>query len=114
MVISQGEVWWIDFPVPIDSGVGYRRPAVVIQGDLLNRSRIRTVLCVPLSSNTKLAEAPGNVLLPARSTQLPKDSAAVVSQMTGVDRQRFLEPIGKISDRQVFQIFVGLDIVLGR
>ena len=114
MVISQGEVWWIDFPIPKDSSPGYRRPAVVIQGDLLNRSRIRTVLCVPLTSNTMLAEAPGNVLLPARSTNLPKDSAAIVSQITGVDRRRFLERVGMISERQLFQIFVGLDIILAR
>ena len=72
MVISQGEVWWADLPAPAGSGPGFRRPVVVVQGDALNRSRIATVVCVPLTSNLRWALAPGNVHLSARHTGLPK------------------------------------------
>lgn len=78
MVISQGEVWWADLPAPVGSGPGFRRPVVVVQGEALNRSRISTVVCVPLTSNLRWADAPGNVLLSARATGLPKDSVANV------------------------------------
>lgn len=64
-MIVQGEVWWADLPPPTGSGPGFRRPVVVVQGDALNRSRLATVVCVPLTSNLKWADAPGNVLLRA-------------------------------------------------
>jgi mRNA interferase MazF len=73
MVIAQGEIWWAEFPPPTGSEPGYRRPVVVVQGDALNRSKIATAVCVPLTSNLRWADAPGNVLLSARSTNLPKD-----------------------------------------
>ncbi|MCE2483523.1 MAG: type II toxin-antitoxin system PemK/MazF family toxin [Alphaproteobacteria bacterium] len=68
-------------PPPTDSGPGFRRPIVVVQGDALNRSRVATAVCVPLTSNLRWAEAPGNVLLTASMTGLPKDSVANVSQL---------------------------------
>ena len=63
MVISQGEVWWADLPAPVGSGPGFRRPVAIVQGDVLNRSRISTVVCVPLTTNLRWANAPGNVRL---------------------------------------------------
>src|SRR5450756_455675 len=90
MVIAQGEVWWADLPVPAGSGPGFRRPVVVVQGDSLNRSRVATVVCVPLTSNLRWADAPGNVLLVARATGLPKDSVANVSQIIALDKSCLL------------------------
>jgi mRNA interferase MazF len=86
MVIEQGEVWWADLPSPTGSGPGYRRPVVVVQSDYLNRSRLATVVCVPLTSNLKYAEAPGNVLLNARATGLPRDSVANPTQIVSLDK----------------------------
>lgn len=114
MVISQGEVWWADLPPPIGSGPGFRRPVVVVQGDALNRSRIGTVVCVPLTSNLGWADAPGNVLLPARFTKLPKDSVANVSQVVALDRAVLSERVGKLSRAKVELLLAGIDIVLGR
>jgi mRNA interferase MazF len=87
---------------------------VVVQGDALNRSRVRTVVCVPLTSNLVWADAPGNVLLPARATGLPKDSVANTSQIVTLDRDFFTEAVGKLSKRQLELILAGIDIVLGR
>ncbi|MGH9338377.1 MAG: type II toxin-antitoxin system PemK/MazF family toxin [Acidobacteriota bacterium] len=64
MVISQGEIWWANVPEPTGSGPGFGRPVVIVQGDALNRSRIATVICIPVTSNLRWAKAPGNVLLP--------------------------------------------------
>ena len=80
MVISQGDVWWADLPQPIGYGPGFRQPVVVIQGDAFNRSSIRTVICVPVTSGLKWADSPGNVMLGARQTGLQRDSVANVSQ----------------------------------
>jgi len=114
MVISQGEVWWADLPAPMGSGPGFRRPVVVVQGEALNRSRISTVVCVPLTSNLRWADAPGNVLLSARATGLPKDSVANVSQLLTLDRDLFTERVGKLPRAKVELLFTGIDIVLGR
>lgn len=114
MVISQGEVWWADLPVPAGSGPGYRRPVVVVQGDAFNRSTLGTVVCVPMTSNLRWAEAPGNVRLTARSSGLPRDSVANVSQVVALDRTVLTERIGKLSRPKVDLILAGLDVVLGR
>jgi mRNA interferase MazF len=113
VVIGQGQVWWADLPAPAGSGPGYRRP-VVVQGDALNRSRISTVVCVPLTSNVRWAEAPGNVLLPARLTGLPKDSVANVSQIITLDRSLLTETVGKLPRAKLELILAGVDVVLGR
>ena len=114
MVISQGHVYWADLAEPTGSGPGFRRPVVVVQGDTLNRSRIRTVVCVPLTSNLVWADAPGNVLLPAKATGLPKDSVANTSQIVTLDRDLITEEVGKLAKRQLELILSGIDIVLGR
>lgn len=114
MVISQGDVWWADLPAPAGSGAGLRRPVVVVQGDALNRSRIATVACVPLTSNLKWALAPGNVQLSTRVTGLPKDSVANVSQIVSVDKDFLTERAGKLSTPKLELVLSGIDTVLGR
>ena len=114
MVVAQGHVYWANLPEPTGSGPGFRRPVLVVQGDALNRSRIRTVVCVPLTSNLRWADAPGNVLLAAQATGLPKDSVANVSQIVTLDRALLVRQVGKLSKRQLDLILGGIDIVLGR
>ena len=114
MVITQGEVWWADLPAPAGSGPGFRRPVVVVQRDALNRSRISTVACVPLTSNLKWALAPGNVHLAARLTGLPKASVANVSQIVSVDKDLFIERVGKLPSSNLQLVLAGIDAVLGR
>lgn len=86
----------------------------VVQGEALNRSRIDTVVCVPWTSNLRWAEAPGNVLLPARGTRLSKDSVANVSQIVTIDRALLTERVGRVSKRQLDLILDGYALVLGR
>jgi len=114
VVISQGEIWWADLPAPAGSGPGFRRPVVVVQCDALNRSRIATVLCVPLTSNLKWAGAPGNVSLPARATGLPKDSVANVSQIVSVDKDLLSARAGRLPQPKLDLLLSGIDVVLGK
>jgi len=113
-VIAQGEVWWADLPEPSGSEPGFRRPVVVVQSDAFNRSRIDTVVCVPLTSNLRWAEAPGNVLLEAKLTGLPKDSVANVSQLVTLDKSSLTERVGKLSKAKLDLVLFGVDVVLGR
>jgi mRNA interferase MazF len=114
MVISQGEIWWADLPAPTRSGPGFRRPVVVVQCDALNRSRLATTVCVPLTSNVKWGAAPGNARLSAHLTGLPKDSVANVSQIVAVDKDRLTERVGKLPRPKLELLLSGIDVVLGR
>ena len=114
MVISQGEVWWADLPAPTGSGPGFKRPVIIVQGEAFNRSRIGTVVCVPLTSNLKWAEAPGNVLLRAKATGLGKDSVANVSLVVALDKDLLKKRVGALSRRELSLILSGIDLVLGR
>jgi mRNA interferase MazF len=85
-----------------------------VQGDALNRSRIATVVCVPLTGNLKWALAPGNVHLPARLTGLPKDSVANVSQIVSLDKELLTARVGKLPRSNLESVLSGIDIVLGK
>jgi len=112
MVMVRGDIWWASLPVPGGSEPGYRRPLAIIQSDDFNCSRIQTVIAVVISSNLRLAEAPGNILLPAKSTGLPKDSVANVSQLITVDKAFLTEKMGKLTGKQMQQLEEGLRLVL--
>ena len=113
-VISQGEIWWADLGDPVGSAPGYRRPVVVVQGDAFNRSRIATVVCVVLTSNLKLAEAPGNLLLREEQTGLDRDCVANVSQIVTLDKSALTEAVGKLSQRKLEAVLAGINAMLGR
>ena len=112
--VFQGEVWWASLPEPRGSGPGFRRPVVVVQGNPLNRSRLRTVVCAPLTSNLDWAGAPGNTALSRRATGLPKDSVANASQLVTVDRDLLTERAGRLTPKHLAQILQGIWVVLDR
>lgn len=114
MVVCQGDVWWADLGEPTGSAPGFKRPVVVVQCDAINRSRIGTVVCVPLTSNIRWADAPGNILLKGSVTGLPRDSVANVSLIVALDRDQLTERVGKLPPRHVTAVINGIDAVLGR
>ncbi len=114
MVISQGDVCWASLEDPIGSSPGFRRPVATVQGDSFNASRIATTVVVPLTSNLRLAAAPGNVVLAAAHTGLPKDSVANVSQIVSVDRGLLSDRVGHLPESDLRLILAGIDLVLGR
>lgn len=113
-MISQGDVCWAEMDDPVSSAPGFRRPVVVVQGDEFNASRLATTVVVSLTSNLRLAAAPGNVLLAAGRTGLPKDSVANVSQISTVDRDLLLTRVGQLSEAELRLVLTGIDLVLGR
>lgn len=114
MVISQGEIWWADLAEPVGSAPGWRRPVLVVQCDAFNQSRIATIVCVPLTSNLKWADAPGNVRLSGRTTGLDRDSVANVSLVVAIDKTQLTERVGKVPRQKLELVFAGIDAVLGR
>jgi len=112
MVIRQGDVYWVDLGEPSGSEPGYRHPCVVVQNDVFNQSRIRTVVVCALTSNLKRAEAPGNVLLEKGEANLPKQSVVNMSQIFTVDKTQLGDHIGTLSPRRVRQILAGILLVL--
>jgi mRNA interferase MazF len=112
MEVNRGEIWWADLGQPFGSEPGYRRPVLVLQADAFNRSRIQTVLVVPLSTNTGLARAPGNVRCRPRETGLDRESVANVSQLTVIDRGRLTDKAGVLSARPLHQVEDGVRQVL--
>jgi len=110
--VNRGEIWWADFGRPLGSEPGYRRPVLILQADSFNRSRIQTVVVVPLSTNAGLALAPGNMLCRPRETGLKRASVANVAQLTVVDRGRLAEKVGVLSTRLLTQVEDGVRQVL--
>jgi mRNA interferase MazF len=112
VVINQGDVFWIDLGEPSGSEPGYQHPHVVIQNNLLNKSRINTVVVCVLTSNLRLAGAPGNVLLEKGEANLPKQSVVNVSQIFTVGKRDLGEKIGTLAQGRVSQILQGIRLVI--
>lgn len=112
MVIRQGDVFGVDLGIPAGSAPGTRHPHVVVQNNLFNQSRIRTVVVCSLTSNLKRAQAPGNVLLSRGEANLKKASVVNISQLTTVDRSRLLEKTGTLSPSRVRQIVEGIHLLI--
>ncbi len=111
-MIRQGDIYWIELDEPHGSEPGYRHPHVVVQNNLFNASTIRTVLVCPLTTNLKRAGAPGNILLEAKESNLPKQSVINVSQLFTVDRSQLEEYVGTLSPRRVAELLDGIKLIL--
>lgn len=112
-MVKRGEIWWVEFGLPAGSGPGYRRPAAVVSSNRFNRSRIATVIVAAVTSNVRLAEAPGNVRLAPRSCGLTRESVVNVSQLLTIDRSMLAEPAGILTSSHLREVDEGLRLVLG-
>jgi mRNA interferase MazF len=112
-MVRRGEIWWADLGEPRGSAPALRRPVVIVQDDLLNGSKLDTVMVVPLTSNVKRARAIGNILLDSRETGLDRESVALVCQVLTLDKAFFDERIGTLSSRLRARLDRGLTIALG-
>ncbi len=112
MVVQRGEIWWADLADPRSSEPGFRRPVLIVQADAFNRSRLRTVIALVLTTNMRLLDAPGNVLIPAAVVGLPKDSVANATQLVTLDRDFLVERAGRAPSRLLTRIAAGLRLVL--
>jgi mRNA interferase MazF len=111
-MVERGEIWWADLGMPRGSEPGFRHPVVIVQSDDFNQTRLKTSVGVTITSNLRLAEMPGNVILPKNATRLAKDSVANVTQIVTLDKNDLLERIGTLSDELMIQINEGLRLVL--
>jgi len=111
---KQGDVYWVAFGAYENSGPSGKRPAIVIQNDLLNKSNLRTTIVTLLTSNTKFSGVPGNVLLNKGTANLPKTSVAVVSQIATIDKGRLIEKIGTLSKKKLEKVISGCQMVISR
>ncbi len=110
--MRRGEIWWATLPAPAGSEPGFRRPVLIVQADEFNRSRIRTVIAVAITSNVFLAGAPGNISLSKRSAGLGRESVVNVSQVITLDTRFLTERVGRLSERKLRQVEDGLRLVL--
>ena len=111
MVIKQGEIYWINLSEPKGSEPGYRHPHIVIQNNLFNTSRIKTVVVCSLTSNLNRANAPGNVLLNKGEVNLPRKSIVNISQIFTVNKTDLVEKIGQVSQSRMMEVLDGLKLL---
>lgn len=112
MVVQRGEVWWADLADPRSSEPGYRHPLLILQSEPFNRSRLPTAVGIVVSSNLRLLDAPGNVLLRAEESGLPRDSVANMTQFVTVDLEYLEARVGTISRRTLAKIEAGVRVLL--
>ena len=110
--MHRGEIWWASLSRPVGSGPGYRRPVLVVQANEFNASRIQTVVVAAITSDVKLAAAPGNVLCTRKNTGLFRNSVINVSQLVTLDKSLLTGRVGALPSRLLRQVEDGLRLVL--
>ena len=112
MVLKRGDIWWANLPVPRGSQPGNRRPVVVVQSEAFNVSRIQTVIVAVITSNTRLAEAPGNLTLTPAQSGLPRESVINISQLLTLDKRYLSERVSTLPPEQLSGLNEGLRLVM--
>ena len=110
--MERGEVWWADLDPSDKSKPAFRRPLLIVQSNGFNRSRISTTIAVVMTSNLRLAEAPGNVFVPSEDSGLPKDSVVNVSQILTLEKSALSHRAGKLAPRYMRAVNDGLKLVV--
>lgn len=110
--MRRGDIWWASLPEPAGSAPGYRRPLLIVSANSFNESRISTLITVVITSNLRLADAPGNVRLPVKGTGLSMPSVANVSQVVTVDKSFLTKRVGKLAPRLLAEVEDGMRLVL--
>jgi mRNA interferase MazF len=110
--MRRGEIWWASMAEPSGSGPGSRRPYLIVSANSFNQSKINTVIAAVITSNLRLAEAPGNVRLGVRGTGLSRPSVVNVSQIITIDKTFLTERVGKLTAIQLAAVDEGLRLAL--
>jgi mRNA interferase MazF len=106
--MTRGEIWWVDFGIPLGSEVGFKRPVIILQNNVLNESKLKTVVVLPLTSNTLFADIPNNILLEKEITGLSKDSVTQPHLIVHVDKLRLIEKVKKLDSSVIEKVLNGV------
>ena len=112
MVIERGEIWWTDLPEPQGSMPGYKHPVLILQSDKFNRSSLDTIIGVVITTNLRLKNMPGNILLTPRQSGLAQDSVLNITQIVTANKTDLMEFVGTLSEHKMEQINESLRLVL--
>lgn len=110
--MQRGELWWASLPDAVGSAPGYRRPVLIVQSDAFNISHIQTIIVLAVTSNLRLANAPGNVFISADQSGLSRDSVINVSQIITTDKTFLTDYISTLPARKMQQVEDGMRLVL--
>ena len=111
--MNRGEIWWASLAVPRGSEAGFRRPVLIVSSNAFNASAIKTVLVAVVTSNERLAGAPGNVRLSRKQSGLAKVSVVNVSQLLTLDKRYLVDRVKELQQPVVAEVEAGLKLVLG-
>lgn len=110
--MRRGEIWWASLGDPVGSSPGFHRPVLIVQSDDFNESAIRTTICAVVTSNLRLAAAPGNVRLTRKASGLTRDSVVNVSQLVTADKRSLSARVGRVSPQTLRNVEAGIRLAL--
>ncbi|MBT3245122.1 MAG: type II toxin-antitoxin system PemK/MazF family toxin [Bacteroidetes bacterium] len=111
--LNRGEVWWADLGEPVGSEPSLRRPVLIVQDNHYNQSGLATVIVLSITSNTRLSEVPGNIVLTSEESNLPKESVINVSQIVTINKSWLENKVCSISQTLMEEVEYGLGLILG-
>jgi mRNA interferase MazF len=111
--MTRGEIWWANLGIPYGSEAGFTRPVLIIQDNSYNESKLKTVVIIPLTTNLRMQDIPGNVLIETEESKLAEDSVIMIPKIHAIDRSKFKEKVSKISRETMDKVELCIKLVLG-
>jgi len=110
--MNRGEVWRVELDPTLGSEIKKARPCVIVSSDNLGGHPLKVI--VPLTNWKPEHDAFFWIVRidPDEDNGLTKASSADAHQIRAVDRQRFLESVGVITEQQFADILGAVRYVL--
>jgi mRNA interferase MazF len=106
----RGEIWLVDFGVPVGREQSGHRPAVVVSADPLNDSRAGVVIVVPCT--TARRGLPSHVEIDRASSGLDEVCYAKCEDVKSVSDEHLVHRLGTASVEVLFDITRSLRFLL--
>jgi len=112
LTISRGEIWLVNLDPTVGAEIRKTRPVVVVSSDAIGALPIKLV--APLTEwKDHLAQNVWHVkVTPDRRNGLTKVSAVDTLQLRGVDTQRFVQRLGRVSPAVMRSIVAAIAAVV--
>ena len=106
----RGEIWLVDFGVPVGREQAGRRPAVIVSADPLNESRAGIVIVVPCTTTRR--GLPSHIELDPQSSGLDDISYAKCEDIKSISDERLIARLGDAPLNALFDITRSLRFLL--
>lgn len=111
-IVSRGEIYWLDLPPGSGSEQAGRRPVLIIQNQIGNRTSPTTIVAA-ITSQPRPRVYPFHVHFTAHESGLRLAGIVLCEQVQTIDQKRLGSQAGALSKEKMMEVDLALHFSLG-